>query len=174
VLWVVASAALAALLVLACWFDVRSRRIPNVLTVAGIGAALVLRGVAGAGELLDGMLGAFLALLLAVLPFALGVLGGGDVKLLVAVGGFLGLERLPGALLAIALLGGGLALIEAVRQRVLRRALASTYAYAKYLAFFGRFGMAPAMHSAHALTVPYGIAIAAGSLAWWFLGGVNL
>src|SRR2546426_9096050 len=48
---------------LGVWFDLRCRRIPNVLTVAGLGAALVLRGVLGVGVLVDGVEGAGLALL---------------------------------------------------------------------------------------------------------------
>src|SRR2546426_8648413 len=43
------------------------------------------RGMLGVGALVDGVEGAGLALLLSLPPFTLRMLGGGDVKLLVAV-----------------------------------------------------------------------------------------
>ena len=150
---VIASAALATLLSLGVWFDLRCRRIPNVLTVAGLAVALLLRGVLGVSALEDGVEGAGFALLLSLPPFTLGMLGGGDVKLLAAVGGFMGPVRLIGAFLMIALVGGALV---------------------KYLAWFGRFGYRPTLESQGAMTVPYGLAIGVGSLVWWFAAGGSL
>ena len=94
-----ATVALVALLVLACWFDVRERRIPNALTLAGAAAALLLRSGWGWGSVLEGAAGAGLAVVVGLVPFALGYLGGGDVKLLGAVGASMGTDRLLGALL---------------------------------------------------------------------------
>ena len=170
----VASIVLVALLLGASWFDVRTRRIPNALTVAGLVAGLVLRGFLGAGAVLDGVGGAGVAMLVALPPFALGMLGGGDAKLLAAVGGFMGLDHVIGALLAIAALGGGLAVIEAMRRRALPQALANTFGFAKHWLLLSRFGGAPTIESPNAMTVPYGVAIALGALIWWFLAGVQL
>ena len=171
---VIASAALTTLLGLGVWFDLRCRRIPNVLTVAGLGAALVLRGMLGVGALVDGVEGAGLALLLSLPPFTLRMLGGGDVKLLVAVGGFMGPVRLIGAFLMIALVGGVLALLEALRRRALGEVVSRSFAMVKYLAWFGRFGYRPTLESQGAMTVPYGLAIGVGSLVWWFAAGGSL
>ncbi len=171
---IVASVVLVGVLLGACWFDVRARRIPNALTVVGVIAALVLRGFLGAGAVFEGIGGAGLALLVALPPFALGMLGGGDAKLLAAVGGFMGIDHLLGALLAIAVLGGGLAVFEALRRRVLIKAVANTYGFAKQWLLLGRAGGAPTIASPHALTVPYGVAIAGGALTWWFLTGAQL
>jgi len=170
----VSTVAFLALLGPACWFDVRERRIPNLVTVAGAIAALLLRVSLGWGPLLEGLLGAGLALLVALLPFALGLLGGGDVKLLGAVGAFVGADRLFGGLLLIAVVGGVLALVEAVRQRALRRTLASTVAVGKQWMLFGRAGVAPTLESPGIMAIPYGVAIAVGSLVWWFMGGTTL
>jgi prepilin peptidase CpaA len=163
-----------ALLACAAWFDVRVRRIPNALTVTGLVVALALRALVGPDALLAGVAGAGLALLVALPPFALRALGGGDVKLLAAVGGFMGPGLLPGALLVIAVLGGALALCEAARRRVLIRTLANTYGFAKQWASFGRFGITPAISSPRTLTIPYGVAIAVGSLVWWLWEGAGL
>ena len=170
----IASAALVTLLGLSVWFDVRSRRIPNVLTVAGLVAALVLRGSLGVGPFVDGVAGAGVGLAFAVLPFALGMLGGGDVKLLVAVGAFMGPGRFIGAFVAIALVGGALALLEAVRRRAAWQVMSRSFAVVKSLALFGRFGYRPTLESEGAMTVPYGVAIAVGSLAWWIAVGGTL
>lgn len=170
----IATAALTTLLGLSVWFDVRSRRIPNVLTVAGLAVALVLRGWLGASALVEGVEGAGVGLALALVPFALGMLGGGDVKLLVAVGGFMGPRHLIGAFLAIALVGGVLALLEAVRHSAAGEVMSRSFAVVKNLALFGRAGYRPTLESEGAMTVPYGVAIAVGSLTWWFaMGGAS-
>jgi prepilin peptidase CpaA len=166
----IVSAALTTLLSLSVWFDVRSRRIPNLLTAAGLGAALVLRGFFGV-SVLEGVEGAAVGLGLALVPFALGMLGGGDVKLLAAVGGFMGPSRLIGAFLAIALVGGVMALVEALRRRAGREMMSRSFAVVKNLALFGRFGYRPMIESEGAMTVPYGVAIAVGALGWWFATG---
>lgn len=173
-MWTIASAAFVVLLACATWFDVRLRRIPNALTLSGLVVALGLRGLAGTDAFLAGAAGAGLALLVALPPFALRVLGGGDVKLLAAVGGFMGPGQLPGALLVIAVLGGALALFEAVRQRALTKTLANTYGFAKQWVLFGRFGVTPTIASPGTLTIPYGVAIAVGSLVWWLLEGAGV
>jgi hypothetical protein len=91
-----------------------------------------------------------------------------------AVGAFLGLGHLPGALAFVALAGGVLALLEAARQHALKRALANTYGFAKDWVLFARAGVAARWQAPGTMSVPYGIAIAIGTLAWWFLGGMGL
>jgi len=167
-----ATLALLAVIGPACWFDIRERRIPNVVTLAGLAAGLMLRLSTGVGPMLDGLVAAGLALLVGLMPFVLGILGGGDVKLLAAVAAFMGTNRLFGALLVIAAVGGVLGLMEAVRRRALIRTLGSTLTIGKQLALFGR--AAPTLESPGAMSIPYGVAIAVGSLTWWFLGGATL
>jgi len=132
----------------------------------------VLRGWLGVSALVEGVEGAGVGLALALVPFALGMLGGGDVKLLAAVGGFMGPERFVGAFLAIALVGGVLALVEALRHSAAGEVMSRSFAVVKNLALFGCAGYRPTLESEGAMTVPYGVAIAIGSLAWWFeMGG---
>jgi len=75
----------------ACITDVRSRRIPNSLTFGAAAAALVFHTVAPAGAgWFSAVAGWFVGALIMFVPFALRGLGGGDVKLLAALGAWLG------------------------------------------------------------------------------------
>lgn len=102
-----------ALTVAACliasYFDVRARRIPNVLTGSLAAAALLVHGVEGLRPL--GVTIAVMASLMAVgtLIYARGGIGGGDVKLAAAASGMLSYPLLVPFLLYTAIGGGFLA-----------------------------------------------------------------
>ena len=84
-------APLLGLLLLAAAIDVRTRRIPNWLTAATAAGGIAL-ALAGCGAVGPGfsLLGVMVGLLLLAVPFGLRLMGGGDVKLLAAVGAWLG------------------------------------------------------------------------------------
>ena len=158
------------LMLAAVLLDLRSRRIPNWLTVTGLVAALLLRSVGGRDSLVEGLSGAGLAALVSLPLFAVGALGGGDGKLLIAIGGFMGPSRLAGALLLIALVGGALAVVDAYRRGILVPVWLNAVDLIKHWLTLGRRGRRMGLATPGAVTVPYGVAIAAGSLAWWFWG----
>jgi prepilin peptidase CpaA len=163
--------ALVGLVLAAAVLDYRTRRIPNALVLAGLCVALVLRALQGGDAITAGLIGAAIGLGIGYGLFTLGVFGGGDGKLLMAVGAcFGGPDRMLGALLAIAVAGGGLGILWAVRQGVVLPVLLNTGRTLKYLLTFGRAGTLRTERSPGAISVPYGIAIAAGSLIWWFWG----
>ena len=97
---------------LACVTDLRTRRIPNVLTFGAALAGLLYQfangGIDGLG---NGALGLFVGALIFILPFALGGLGGGDVKLLAALGAWLGPETVLWLSLYAGVAGGVMALV---------------------------------------------------------------
>ena len=68
--------------------DVRTRRIPNHLVLAGLLLGLVNAGLQGIW--FDSLCGGGLALALGFVPFALRALGAGDVKATIVVGLFVG------------------------------------------------------------------------------------
>lgn len=159
------------LLVAAAALDVRTRRIPNWLVICGLAVGLLLRALVGVDAVTAGLVGAVLGLGVGYALFALGVFGGGDGKLLMVVGAYFGgPDAVLGALLAIAVAGGALGIAWSVRHGVLRPVLRNAGLALKYLVTFGRIGALPTGHPPAAMSVPYGLAIAAGSLLWWFWG----
>ena len=113
---------------LACVTDLRTRRIPNVLTFGAALAGLLYQfangGIDGLG---NGVLGWLVGAVIFILPFALGGLGGGDVKLLAALGAWLG----PGDVLWLSLYtgvaGGVMALVVSARYGYLGTAIRNVH-----------------------------------------------
>jgi prepilin peptidase CpaA len=165
----VVSAALTVLLAAAAWTDYRSRRIPNALTVSGLAGALLLRALVGPEAIVEGLVGALLAFVLTLPLLMLGVMGGGDVKLLIAIGAFMGPRHFLWAAVLIAIIGGMMAVVDAGRRGVLLPVLFNCGQIMKHWATFGRRGANRSFASVGAMTIPYGVAIAAGALLWWFV-----
>lgn len=176
---------LAALLLAASWFDWRQRRIPNALVLAGTLCALLLHAVLPPGEgfvsAIPGGLGLLTALagwlvaLLVMLPFyAIRAMGAGDVKLLAMLGAFLGPLDIWWALLATAFAGGILAILLAVRRGVMRQALQNLWLMISnpMLLRLGGSAALPNVSAGSAATLPYGIAIGLGSMAWLIARGL--
>ena len=117
----------------ACVTDVRSRRIPNVLTFGAAAAALVFHAVTpGAGGLGVAAGGWLMGAAVFAPFFLLGGMGAGDVKLMAALGAWLG----PGEALAIALYaslaGGVIAIGVSLYTGYLRTALRNVWAMLKF------------------------------------------
>jgi len=114
-----AIALLLAMLVIGVYSDLRGHRIPNALTLPGLAAALSLQvTVGGLPGLVSGLLGAVIGLACFAPFYLLRGMGAGDVKLLAAVGAFLGPFGVLYAAL-ISLLAGGAGAIGFVVWRAL-------------------------------------------------------
>ena len=143
------------------WTDWRTRRIPNWLTVPalilGIGVNSLAFGWAGAKEAL---LGAGLGLGL-LLPFVLlRSLGGGDWKLVGALGAFLGPPRLI-AVLVIAILTAALMAIVVI---VWKRRIGQTFRNLGHmlvsLLTLHLPGPEVSLDNPDSLRIPFGVAVA--------------
>lgn len=166
---VLSTFALTVVVVLAVASDLRTRRIPNALTVSGLGVALALRAVTGLDAFVAGLAGGAIALGLTLPLVMLGGLGGGDSKLLVAVGAFLGPAGLPMALLVTALVGGVMALGLVVYRGVLGATLAHCWQLTRRLWTPSTAEPLRTLGTPGAIAIPYGVAIGAGAIAGWIL-----
>ena len=116
---------LPALLILAAISDVLSYTIPNTLVLALLGlfailvAALAVTGFPGNWELIGfHLLAGAAALVVGMLLFALGWIGGGDAKLFAAAALWLGWNALFEYAILATLLGGALTLALLVLRRL--------------------------------------------------------
>jgi prepilin peptidase CpaA len=112
----------------ACVTDLRSRRIPNVLTFGAAAAGIVFHAAVPGGEsVTSAVLGWLVGIAVFFVPFALGGLGGGDVKLLGALGAWLGPAGIIWAALYAGVAGGVMAIVTAIASGYSRKALSNIY-----------------------------------------------
>ena len=160
--WTSVAAAVVALL--GCATDLRSRRIPNVLTFGSAAVALLFHGALGGWAGLGWSLAGWATGLAVFFPFfLLRGLGGGDVKLMAALGAWL----LPGTTVWVALYaalaGGVLAIIVSLADGYLLKALRNVWGL---LTFWRVMGFQPhpdvSLETSGSPRLPYALPIAAG------------
>jgi prepilin peptidase CpaA len=150
----------------ACAFDLRTRRIPNALTFGAALAGLVFHRVMSGS---DGALlaaGGWLVGLCLFMPFfALRGMGGGDVKLLAALGAWLGPQETLWVAVYTGIAGGALAVVVAASQGYLRTAMHNVFGV---LGYWAAVGIKPVpgltLESTSAPRLAYAIPILAGTL----------
>jgi prepilin peptidase CpaA len=154
----------------ACWFDVRTRRIPNWLTfpaaALGLIAATLAHGGSGAAWSAAGLL---FGLAIFFPLFLLRGLGAGDVKLMSALGAWLGSSVIFGVAFYTALAGGVLALALILRHRYGGQAIRNLWLL---LTHWRVVGIRPldslTLETSAGPKLPYALPIAAGlALAFW-------
>jgi len=160
----VAIVALSIWLAVLCYQDCRYRRLPNALTFGGAAVALVWRlGFGGLPTVTDGLLGGMVCGLFLLLPFILHAAGGGDVKMLFAVGCATGLGRTAEVILFTSLSGLALMLVlliaGSVDARRLKHFLRTVFDW-RYDRKAGAAALPPRSHEKS--RVPFGVAIALG------------
>ena len=156
-----------ALALIAGWTDLRSRRIPNWLTVpamlVGVALNVAVNGLAG---LKTSLLGIALGLVL-LLPFVLlRALGAGDWKLAGALGAFVGPSLLKDLLLASVFVAGIMALALVIYKGRFRQTAVNIGHILVSLVTFRLPGHAVTLDNPDALKVPYGVALAATVLLY--------
>ncbi len=103
---------LIIVLLIAVTFDVRSHRIPNWLTFSAFIIAIIYNvWTKGFDGLLFSITGLLVGIAVLIVPYLIGGMGAGDVKLMGAIGGFLGPKNVFLAFLCSAIIGGLYALI---------------------------------------------------------------
>jgi len=144
--------------------DVRSRRIPNVLCLGGMVGGLVLNivlgGVAGGLHSVAGLAAAIVLLLPA---FAVGGIGGGDVKMMGALGALVGVPLVVAGLVCGMVTGGVIMLLHLWRLGRVREKLMSTWNIVVAALAGGSLDplRAPSMDP-NAISLPYSVPLGVG------------
>ena len=109
---------LLLLVSLSAAFDAKERRIPNKITFIGIIVGLLFNlFVGGWMGLLNSFLGMLAGIAIFFLPFAMGGMGAGDVKLMGAIGALMGWRFSLETAIYSALVGGVMVLVYLVYTR---------------------------------------------------------
>lgn len=161
---------LTALLAAAVVSDLKFRKIPNALTLTAAAAAFAINGIAAGthGMLFSGA-GFAVGVALMLVPFMFGGLGGGDVKLLAAVGAFKGAAFVALTFLGAAAIGGVIALVLAIKRKQLRASLSRIKTILILLS--GRMNPGGVLNKDAGAegAFPYAGAIAAGAIFAFFM-----
>jgi len=141
--------------------DLRSRRIPNWLTVPALLSGIALNALAsGWPGLKTSLLGAGLGLLI-LLPFVfLRSLGAGDWKLAGALGAFVGPAVLADLLMGSVFVAGVMALILVIYKRRFLVTLRNIGRLLRSMLTFHMPGPEVSLDNPESLKVPYGVALA--------------
>jgi prepilin peptidase CpaA len=166
----VAYAITLALVVTCAAFDWRTRRIPNALTLPAIVLGLVLYGLAdGLSGLAFSGKGLALGAGLFFIPYFLGGMGAGDVKLMGAVGALLGWQMTLVALFYTALAGGLAAILAILKARAIKNSYVRMSNMLQILLASKRMPSADSL-GGDSLTIPYALPIAVGAAAAMLFG----
>jgi prepilin peptidase CpaA len=123
---------LLGLLLIASLTDLRRGRIPNSVTFTGIIGAMVLHtAINGSAGFQFWLMGMTLGFMLLGPLYAMGGIGAGDVKLLMAVGGLVGPGNLVKIFIVASLIGGLWALALALRSWGLQQTVHRTWTWMK-------------------------------------------
>jgi len=166
--WPVTLAVLVPGVLLASWIDYAQRRVPNWLNASLIVAGFAAQGFFfGAAGLADGLLGLLTGFGLLIVPWMMHGMGAGDVKLLAAIGVWLGPWLTFCSFCLGAVIGGVAAIVMIVSTGRLRLACANMgVIFAKCTnpqMMFSEFGSAKSFGTTSQL-LPYGVPLTAGTL----------
>ena len=165
---IAATSLMMVMLAAAIVTDLRTGKVYNKLTVPCAVAGLALGAITGGWPgLADRALGAGLVLAVVVMLSAAAGLGGGDAKLLIAVGALKGFNFAIWALLLTGVFGGLVAAAVMLRRRAVKQTAVNLIA--NMLSSAGGVPTDLAAGSAVG-KIPYSIAIALGALAALALG----
>ncbi|MBO8172213.1 MAG: prepilin peptidase [Bacillaceae bacterium] len=158
---------LILVLIISFLTDLDARRILNIVTIPamilGISYHLITAGWSGFVFSMEGLL---LGLGLLLIPFLLGGMGAGDVKLLAAIGAIKGPAFVFQAFIFTAIIGGLISLILILRKYNLRELPRQIYVSLTFL----RSENGSYKPSSSGRSFPYGAAIVLGTFCTYFWG----
>ncbi len=161
----VSTVAVVAIVVLAAAFNLGSRRVPNSLTLGAAVAAVFIQAlVSGWSGVLTAASGWVVGLVLFMPLYVLGGMGAGDVKLLAAIGAWLGPIGAAWTGLYGAVAGGAMALVVALARGYAGTALKNL---GTILRIWSTVGVQPVegltLADKTSVRLPYALPLAAGA-----------
>lgn len=162
-----------AILTLAAYIDWKEHRVPNWLTYSAWGLGLLFHGLNdGMAGLGGSLLGSAVGLATLIVPYALRGMGAGDVKLMAAVGAWVGASATIHAFLWIAVAGGAMGLYSIIRSRQMRERLSVMVNAGQNLFTLKPMDQGQTEQTPSRMLLPYGVPIAIGFYAYFVFGGL--
>jgi len=163
-------AAATACAVVGSVFDVKSRRIPNFITIPSFFLGLLVHlSFGGWRQMLSALSAGVICGLVFLVFYLAGGMGAGDVKLIMAVGCIAGMPHIAYILVLTAISGGVMAVVLALSRGRLQETLMNVGELASH---HKNQGLQPHpdlnVKNAQTLRLPYGLAIAGGSMLTLF------
>lgn len=155
---------LTTVLLIAAAYDLLFHKIPNCLTYSTmIGGVFYYTHLKGLEGLLFSVGGIGLGMAFLIIPFLMGGMGAGDVKLMGAVGGLLGPKGVFIAFLLTAVIGGIYALVLLTLHGHLKEMAKRCVTYLKTFIFTQKFTSPSSPEKGEKLKLRYGLAISLGT-----------
>jgi prepilin peptidase CpaA len=141
-------------------------KIPRTLTVLALIAGLAFHGYSGGlKDFGSAMLAAFIAFGIGLTLFRVGAIGGGDVKLITALGALLGFWPWLHAMRLAVFVAGAIALIQVLRRRAVIQTLHNIMEILRNLARRGLMAHDVInVNNQSMIRAPFGVAVALGTL----------
>jgi prepilin peptidase CpaA len=150
--------------------DIKNRKILNIVTLPAIIIGLIYyTTVQGLEGFLFSGKGFLLGLSLLLIPYLLGGMGAGDVKLMAAIGALMGTSFVLYSFVYIALIGGFISVVLIIKKNGVKNSLKSFY----FQVFFLRGNLGSLLFSkdkSSSISFPYGVAIVFGTLCTFVRG----
>ncbi|WP_342432924.1 prepilin peptidase [Neobacillus sp. FSL H8-0543] len=165
---------LVVVLFICLFTDIKSRKILNIVTLPTIFTGLIYHIIINGNKgLLFSGKGFLVGLGLLIIPYLLGGMGAGDVKLMAAIGALMGPSFVFYSFIYTALIGGVIALLLIFKTRGFINTIKSFFFNLTNLVFFrSNLGsMIIPKDKKSSISFPYGVAIVLGTLSTLIWGG---
>ncbi len=165
---------LVIILLISLVTDIKKRKILNIVTLPSILFAflyfLITQGFEG--FLFSGK-GFLVGLGLQIIPYLLGGMGAGDVKLMAAIGALMGTSFVFYSFIYTALIGGAIAVLLIIKSRGFMNSIKAFYFnFTNIVLFRSNLGsMIIPKDKKSSISFPYGVAIVLGTLCTLVWGG---
>jgi prepilin peptidase CpaA len=161
----------AVILGFAAYIDWKEHRVPNWLTFVGWGLGIIFHSVGSGSEGFKfSLVGSAVGLGTLILPYALGGMGAGDVKLMAAVGAWLGPAITWYGFIWSAFAGAIMGAYTVLTSGEARARLQTMWLAAKNLFRLQKLDAGSASDAPVKILLPYGVPIAVGFYAYFIFG----